>query len=209
MVERNLLLDPPPKVLFMYQAVMEMVGEGFDINTMKVSDITTRAGIGKGTAYEYFSSKEEIITSALAFDVLEKRNCLLEIIDGEGNFQTKMGRLLDCIAEKFRESPTFYMLLRIGTGSYEVSEPLKREYKKIQENLGCGQLEEIADRILEQGVREGVLKETDVYLQRMAFGAQLVAFAACLMAKRQGKEISVTVEQAKKFVIDSLVKILN
>lgn len=209
MVEKNLLLEPPQKVLFMYQAVIDMVGEGFDINTMKVSDITTRAGIGKGTAYEYFASKEEIITSALAFDVLKKREYLMEMIAGEGSFQAKMERLFDYIAEKFGDNQTFYLLLRIGTGSYEVLEPLKREYKKIHEDIGCEQMEEIADRILEQGVQEGVLKEQDVYLQRMAFSAQMVAFAACLVSKEQGKEIPVTLEQAKKFAYDSLVKSLN
>lgn len=209
MVERNLLLAPPEKVRLMYQAVVDMVGEGFDINTMKVSDITGRAGIGKGTAYEYFSSKEEIITKALAFDVMKKREYLLGIIEGPGSFPEKMGRIFDYAGEKFCENQTFYTLLRIGTGSYEISEPLKKEYEKVQTDISCGRLEELADRVLEQGVREGILKEQNLYLRRMAFGAQLVAFAACLVAKEQGKKMPVAVEQAKQFAYDSLVKSLN
>ena len=52
------------KVQKMYEAISELVQEKKDVATLKVQDITSRAGIGKGTAYEYFSSKEEIIVHA-------------------------------------------------------------------------------------------------------------------------------------------------
>lgn len=57
MDEQKLIQDPSQKVLAMYQAVIEFINEGCDINTLKVADITGRAGIGKGTAYEYFFFK--------------------------------------------------------------------------------------------------------------------------------------------------------
>lgn len=38
-----------PKVRALYEAVLELLNENADISTMKVSDITSRAGIGKGT----------------------------------------------------------------------------------------------------------------------------------------------------------------
>ena len=53
------------KELLLYQAVIELLDEGMEVHQIKVSDITNRAGVGKGTAYEYFSSKEEMI--AIAF----------------------------------------------------------------------------------------------------------------------------------------------
>ena len=39
----------PEKVRLLYEAVLAMVTDGWDINRMKVSDITAQAGIGKGT----------------------------------------------------------------------------------------------------------------------------------------------------------------
>ncbi|MBR3770502.1 MAG: TetR/AcrR family transcriptional regulator [Lachnospiraceae bacterium] len=56
-----------PKVEAMYQAVLDLIREGNDVSKIKVIDITTRAGIGKGTAYEYFRSREEIIGKALIY----------------------------------------------------------------------------------------------------------------------------------------------
>ena len=60
-----------PKVAAMYRAVAELFMEGADINNLTVSEITARAGIGKGTAYEYFSSKEDIIAESLYSAMVE------------------------------------------------------------------------------------------------------------------------------------------
>lgn len=61
----------PEKIKVMYKAVRELIEEGADINRIKVSEITQRAGIGKGTAYEYFPNKEELISSALLYQMDE------------------------------------------------------------------------------------------------------------------------------------------
>lgn len=58
-----------PKVAALYEAVEELIFENIDVKEIKVSDITGRAGIGKGTAYEYFKNKEEIISSALLYHI--------------------------------------------------------------------------------------------------------------------------------------------
>lgn len=57
-----------PKEKAIYQAVLELFEEGADLNNLTVSEITKRAGIGKGTAYEYFSDKEEMIAKALFYN---------------------------------------------------------------------------------------------------------------------------------------------
>ena len=58
-----------PKVKALYEAVEELIFENIDVKEIKVSDITERAGIGKGTAYEYFRNKEEIISSAMLYHI--------------------------------------------------------------------------------------------------------------------------------------------
>ena len=58
MDEQKLIQDPSQKVLAMYQAVIEFIDGGCDRPIqLEVADITGRAGIGKGTAHEHFSSK--------------------------------------------------------------------------------------------------------------------------------------------------------
>lgn len=209
MGEKHLTGNPPEKVCLMYQAVVEMLNENCDINTMKVSDITARAGIGKGTAYEYFTSKEELITRAIIYDVTEKIELMKQIIEGSGNFRQKVEAILDFIAEKFGENQTFCTLVRMGTGSYEIAESLKDECRKVQDSIGGNQIEEIMDLIMEQGAREGAFGEENIFLRRMAFSSQMLGFATYLVAVSQDKNILLTVEEAKNFILDSLVKSLN
>ncbi len=56
------------KEIAIYKAVVELFEEGADLNNLTVAEITGKAGIGKGTAYAYFSDKEEMITKALFFN---------------------------------------------------------------------------------------------------------------------------------------------
>ena len=108
----------PEKVRLLYEAVLAMVTDGWDINRMKVSDITAQAGIGKGTAYEYFSSKEEIIANAVLYDVEMRLAHVLEITKGEGDFAGKFVQILTYMEEVFMKRYAFCLLVRIGKGSY-------------------------------------------------------------------------------------------
>ena len=209
MTEKNMFTQPPEKVALMYGAVMELINEGADVNAIKVSDITGRAGIGKGTAYEYFSSKEEIMTNAVIYDAMKKREQIIAIVDGDGSFAEKVNRMFDFIADKFEDKRMFCMLVRIGTGSYEISELLKREYERMQVQADGLGLEQLCDRLMEQGIKEGVIREPNRCFRRMAFGAQVIAIAVCLVAEKKGKNVPVSVEQAKAFAYESLVKSLS
>ena len=56
MSERNLQRETA-----IYQAALGLIAQGASPAAMKVQDIAQAAGIGKGTVYEYFASKEEIL----------------------------------------------------------------------------------------------------------------------------------------------------
>ena len=113
MDEQKLIHDPSQKVLAMYQAVIEFINEGCDINTLKVADITGRAGIGKGTAYEYFSSKEEIISSAILYYVKVCFEKLQVISTGGRTFQQKINEVMDFIDEHVKEKQGVFFLFKL------------------------------------------------------------------------------------------------
>jgi AcrR family transcriptional regulator len=65
------------KKIQIYNAILELVEEGYVYSNMRISDIASRAGIGKGTVYEYFESKEQIFSSMVMFliyDITEEFN---------------------------------------------------------------------------------------------------------------------------------------
>ncbi len=209
MEKRKQTAEIPEKVLLIYQAVPQMLKEGADINTLKVSEITERAGIGKGTAYEYFSSKEELITRALLFYIEKKVNDIENISESQNSFPDKIHAVLDYVEQNFDDIRGFCMLVRIGTGSYEISEPLKNEYERMQENFDCHRMDLLIDRMIEQGRQEGILTENNTFLCRMAFASQMMMYTAALLQQEKADLNVPETEKLKTFVYHALVKSLN
>lgn len=209
MEKRKQTAEIPEKVLLIYQAVPQMLKEGADINTLKVSEITERAGIGKGTAYEYFSSKEELITRALLFYIEKKVNDIENISESQNSFPDKIHAVLDYVEQNFDDIRGFCMLVRIGTGSYEISEPLKNEYERMQENFDCHRMDYLIDRMIEQGRQEGILTQNNTFLCRMAFASQMMMYTAALLQQEKADLNVPEMEKLKTFVYHALVKSLN
>ncbi len=209
MEKRKQTAEIPEKVLLIYQAVPQMLKEGADINTLKVSEITERAGIGKGTAYEYFSSKEELITRALLFYIEKKVNDIENISESQNSFPDKIHAVLDYVEQNFDDIRGFCMLVRIGTGSYEISEPLKNEYERMQETFDCHRMDHLIDRMIEQGRQEGILTENNTFLCRMAFASQMMMYTAALLQQEKADLNVPETEKLKTFVYHALVKSLN
>lgn len=209
MEKRKQTAEIPEKVLLIYQAVPQMLKEGADINTLKVSEITERAGIGKGTAYEYFSSKEELITRALLFYIEKKVNDIENISESQNSFPDKIHAVLDYVEQNFDDIRGFCMLVRIETGSYEISEPLKNEYERMQETFDCHRMDHLIDRMIEQGRQEGILTENNTFLCRMAFASQMMMYTAALLQQEKADLNVPETEKLKTFVYHALVKSLN
>ncbi len=209
MEKRKQTAEIPEKVLLIYQAVPQMLKEGADINTLKVSEITERAGIGKETAYEYFSSKEELITRALLFYIEKKVNDIENISESQNSFPDKIHAVLDYVEQNFDDIRGFCMLVRIGTGSYEISEPLKNEYERMQETFDCHRMDHLIDRMIEQGRQEGILTQNNTFLCRMAFASQMMMYTAALLQQEKADLNVPETEKLKTFVYHALVKSLN
>lgn len=65
----------------MNEAVVSLLTEGKELSTLRVSEITGRAGIGKETAYEYFSSKAELIATALEYNLAKQLERLALLVE--------------------------------------------------------------------------------------------------------------------------------
>lgn len=201
----------PEKVLLMYDAVIGMLEDGIDVNQMKVIDITKRAGIGKGTAYEYVSSKEELIVKALLHDTQKQFEQIIGIVMATDGFQQKIERILDWILDNFRECKTFALIARIGMGTYDASENLQNEMRKAHKKRCCvtTMLEQMVDEIMKCGVEEGIIKPTKTELQRMAFSSQILIFSMYLADLKHQKKSELSIGEVKQFTYESIVKALN
>ncbi len=83
------------------QATIKMLKQGVLPNELKVADIAEKAGIGKGTIYEYFSTKEDIIKSALEYMIINIILKIKEVLHEEGDLKTVFCNMLLLIETYF------------------------------------------------------------------------------------------------------------
>lgn len=206
---KDLLRNPPQKVILMYEAVNDMINEGCDINTIKVLDITSRAGIGKGTAYEYFTTKEEIIMRALVYQMMSYLKSISDITYSDTSFQEKLDQLMNFGMEHFDEGRTFYQILKVILGVFDISDAMKQEFQQMQEENICNQFWVLVDDIIKAGVEEGILQPKDVLHQHLIINSQMVAFTMCLFEYGKREQPKETFEDIKRYVYENLVKLFQ
>lgn len=193
------------KVLALYQAVIDLIEEDADINGMKVADITNRAGIGKGTAYEYFSSKEEMIAEALMYDMGRQLNQIRRLLEGKESLKAQIYGVFEWLEHSFGKRSTT-QFFRITSNSYEIHNSLYQEFSKAQGN--CQLLEGILGVLIEQGRKEGTvpgeMPQTHVY---MTLVSNFISFFIFL-GHEEGIE-DVNREETKDFLYRNIIRSLS
>ena len=110
-----------PKERAIYQAVLALFEEGADINNLTVSEITRRAGIGKGTAYEYFSGKEEMIAKAFFYNGELFCRQLYEGICKEKDLYHKVNYVLLAMERQVARTDCIFRLIHMLSDNSSVS----------------------------------------------------------------------------------------
>lgn len=161
----------PAKVLKLYQAVISLIEEGVDITAVKVSDITDKAGIGKGTAYDYFDTKEEIIVHAVLFYVEDSLKQMEQHIFEKPSFKERIQYVLDAVDVKTRQGACTLRFIHMLYESSQIGQSL-REVMKMHTSEGnvtedCPPLL-IVSRMIERGIADGELRN-DLPLKYMTY----------------------------------------
>lgn len=192
------IFDPPEKVQRIYEAISELVQENREIAALKVQEITSRAGIGKGTAYEYFSSKEEIILHAGLWICFQQNRELLKELEKYDDFQSKFMFLLGWM-ENHKEQNE--LLIKALKGSFH------GECIQLKELIPEGLIEKAKEymtrqinRLFDLGYREGIITVQDEE-------KRMIVFFGTMMQYRFMSGMSK--EEYKQFIYECMVKSLN
>ncbi len=118
-----------------YNAVMALFKEGADLSNLTVSQITAKAGIGKGTAYDYFSDKEEMIAKALFFNTAEFCKAVYLNSKEEQGFRNRMMRILLYMENAVGESSFIFRLVHILTDNISIGKKLKELMESKQDDI--------------------------------------------------------------------------
>lgn len=203
-------LETNEKVLAMYQAVCVLIEEGYDIHKIKVSDITARAGIGKGTAYEYFRSKEELLAKAMQYDFILQYQLL------EGEVRRKQS-LRDAIYSSFEWLEKNTARKRFAMQLVELTRELEKGTDGIWTGIDCMMQQmdcgaELFRKILQYMVALGRSEDIigasvpEKMAQLELFSRFISFFVYLQMGTPESDE---EIRQTKSFLYDNIVKSLG
>lgn len=201
------VFEPSEKVQKMYEAIVEMVEEARDLSTLKVSEITTRAGIGKGTAYEYFSSKEELLIYATMWLCGKQLDRIVEECAKLAGFRDKFFFLMEWVRTHKAYHDLFFKAMRGG---------LQEDCEKIKNYIPEEMLEKLRTHIedqinelVESGFQEGIFTEQDVEKRTIVFVGALMQYAFAGVKREEGMKLCMNEEQLRDFTYECMVKALN
>lgn len=195
-----------PKVQLLYRAVMEYLYEGVDVNTLKISDITKKAGIGKGTAYEYFSSKEDVICGGILYYVARFLDGVQEELAKKVTFEDSLNYLMDVLEQNLDERGCFIRVVHLLMGNSQISMFLQEAIQKGDAELPLV----ILDTMVQKGIERGeITKEYPVSYVVYTVCARILMYATLLDVKEHERplyNVSVNMKQMRELIIKGIIQ---
>lgn len=137
------------------EAVTALCRDGADMHALRIADVAKAAGIGKGTVYEYFTSKEELFARALNYCMEKELQKLLAILLSPGKFRETVYRAMEHVTlmgvQGFLAMWTMAPYLGESLSSYAMDgvRASALEYRR--------RLFEASDAVIDRGAAEGIV----------------------------------------------------
>lgn len=156
------IVDKKEKKLEILHAAAKVFAEKGVVKT-KMVDIAAEAGIGKGTIYEYYRSKEEIFadTFRLIFDDMENR--LAEAIGKTDDPIEKINNLIHVTVIDFLEHSGDLARIMMDFWAEGVRSKNDELLNIVNLELVYSEYKLLIADILHDGIKKGVFKHIDVH----------------------------------------------
>ena len=99
-----------------YEAALALTSQGVSPATMTIQQLADAAGIGKGTVYEYFSSKEEILQGVARYCFAQENERIAARFDRCRTLVDLENELVDYLQEVAAQRMSTYRLLASSFG---------------------------------------------------------------------------------------------
>ena len=186
-----------------YEAVLRLMARGEQLHTVTVQQIAQEAGIGKGTVYEYFTSREEILSKTFLRRIEQEIQTLAARMDLAQGFDGKLESLLDAAREAARTQPSCIKLLLADVHIAGVVEDLCGSLCEGGMQA-ANQLCALIGSMIAAGVQEGTLPAlpSETYGLMAVAGGMLGYVNACRFLPGQSEETLRT--DAKRMIYRAL-----
>ena len=138
-----------------YQTIRKMMETSGDIQELRMSDIAAQAGIGKGTLYLYFNSKEELIIKTLLYIITQQVDDIRKFIRSGGSSRHKCIYVLKEIARMENENHAIMKTILSDRALHGVSDIYSREPERLS-NIR-NEIYDVIFKLVKCGEDEGIL----------------------------------------------------
>lgn len=195
-----------PKVQQLYKAVIDYLNEGIDVNSLKISDITKKAGIGKGTAYEYFTSKEEVIGGGILYYITQFLCGIQEELGQKETFKDCLNYLMDVLEQNLNERGCLIRVVHLLMGNSQIGIFLQDAIKNGKAELPLV----ILDRMVKKGIDKGeITGACPVSYIAYTICARILLYATLLDMKdneRPFYNVAVNMKQMKELTVKGIMQ---
>lgn len=183
-----------------FEAVISLAMEGKSLEALTVSETAARAGIGKGTVYEYFSSKEEMTAAAVWYYMQREITAVREMIPLDQGFQKAVEASMSTVAGAIQSRLSFLHMIS-GFSCFEIKCNLKDQGPSAE--IRDAVQEEIS-QILALGKKENLISGgfPEEY-QAMCFLGAVGSYLASLQAQ------TLPEPQARAYAYQMLIRSLS
>ena len=172
-----LLSKPKAKERILEAALEVFSHKGFHPATM--DEISDKAGVGKGTLYRYFETKEKLFAELVRLRLEELGATAGSVIDGRDDVLTMISKCIRMYFEFFDRNQRLYRLIiqeQLDLGEHSPDEYFRKVMRAIP-NL---------KRKVYEGTQQGILKDVD--FQTVFYGT--MGFAHGVIQKWLARECS-------------------
>lgn len=142
-----------PKEIAAFRGLLQLAAGGKHFSNIKVQDIATAAGMGKGTLYEYFSSKEDILSCTMLYTLQQFADWMEQQMTQERSMYDMLDCFMDALEQEiflpFAALPMFGSFL-----SYEQRVELGLRNREQAQKI-IEQLREYERQTFEKGRKNG------------------------------------------------------
>lgn len=174
---------------------------------LTISTIAEHAGVGKGTVYEYFSSKEEILAEAVGY-FIDTSLSPLTGMTFHGSFREGFDQIVEEVGRIVEHHHSFFQMVflsgQLNDFDSRLTERYDAKFEPLLERLAC-----LIERLTEVGKAEGIVTGNPSQ-DDMLFS--FICIAVAFGCTTNGPPKLCSAKQAdgmKDFLFGKFIKLLN
>lgn len=154
-----------PKEIMVFEGFNKLLDEGISLSNIRVADVAKAAGIGKGTVYEYFKSKEEVVAKSILYQMQSEFISMVEKSSKATNFKEKCYVAFEEMIRVMARKVSYMQLLFTDKDAHQVLSCINKGKDELVELRNF--MLEILEHIIEMGIKEGIINPNleKIYIQ--------------------------------------------